>query len=143
MHRNNERATNCTLSLWKQVLCPLKTGAFAGRVWRLRHPWLGEEVWRDPKGGGANAPKFTDAQKASVIKQGEAIQLRHDQRFAGAHRSQSLGKAGANAGAAGQAVVGVDAVLRPTKLDQHATLNGEILLVGRTAGISDESVDHL
>jgi len=53
------------------MLCHLKTGPFAARVFRCRHPWLGEEVWRDPKGGEANASKFTDAQKAFVIKQGE------------------------------------------------------------------------
>jgi putative transposase len=55
----------------KAVLCHPKTGPFAARVFRCRHPRLGEEVWREPKAGEANASKFTDAQKAFVIKQGE------------------------------------------------------------------------
>src|SRR3546814_9194894 len=31
----------------KQLLCHLKTGPFAARVFRCRHPWLGEEFWRE------------------------------------------------------------------------------------------------
>ena len=42
------------------MLCHLNFGPFAIRVFRRRHPWLGKE-----------ASKFTDAQKAFVIKQGE------------------------------------------------------------------------
>jgi putative transposase len=53
------------------MLCHLRIGPFSGRVSRRKLPWLGKEVWRDPKGGEANASKFTDAQKAFVIKQGE------------------------------------------------------------------------
>ena len=29
------------------VLCHLKTGPFAGRVFRLRFPWLGKESWHE------------------------------------------------------------------------------------------------
>ncbi len=29
------------------LLSPLKTGPFAAKVFRCRHPWLGEEVWRE------------------------------------------------------------------------------------------------
>ena len=46
-------------------------GPLGSRVFRRRHPWLDEKLRHDPKGGEANASKFTDAQKAFVIKQGE------------------------------------------------------------------------
>jgi hypothetical protein len=41
------------------------------------------------------------------------------------------------AGAACEAVVGVDAVFGYTELDQHAALGSESLLVGGAAGIPD------
>jgi putative transposase len=53
------------------LLCHLNFGPFAGRVFRRRFPWLDEELRHEPKAGEANALKFTDTQKACVIKQGE------------------------------------------------------------------------
>lgn len=73
----------------------------------------------------------------------EAIELRHDKRLAGADRGQCLGEAGAIAVAAGEAMVSVDAILGHAELDERPALGGEVLLVGRAAGISDERVGHL
>ena len=53
------------------MLCHLNFGPFRVRVFRRKYPWLGEELRHEPKAGEANASKFTDAQKAFVIKQGE------------------------------------------------------------------------
>jgi putative transposase len=52
------------------VTCPRNLGPFCARVFRGIFPgW--EERGEEPKAGAANASKFTDAQKAFVIKQGE------------------------------------------------------------------------
>lgn len=49
----------------RAVLCHLRVGPFAGWVFGRKFPWLGKEVWRE------GIEKFTDAQKAFVIKQSE------------------------------------------------------------------------
>jgi putative transposase len=52
------------------VTCPRNLGPFRARFFRRIFPgW--EERGDEPKAGAANASKFTDAQKAFVIKQGE------------------------------------------------------------------------
>ena len=70
---------------------------------------------------------------------GEAIQFRHHQSFGGTHGRQRLGESGAIAVAASEAVVDLNAVFGLAEFDQRPALGGEILLVGRAAGISNES----
>jgi hypothetical protein len=73
---------------------------------------------------------------------GEAIQFRHHQSFVGTHGWQRLGEAGAIAVAASEAVVNLNAVFGLAEFDQRPALGGDILFVGRAAGISNESNVH-
>lgn len=36
-----------TQQVVRPMLCHLKIGPFAARVFRCRHPWLGKENWRE------------------------------------------------------------------------------------------------
>ena len=49
---------------------------------------------------------------------------------------------GAGAGRAGEAVIGVDAILGDAKLQERLALGGQILPVGGTARVSDERCRH-
>ena len=69
---------------------------------------------------------------------GEAVEFRHDQRVAIAHGGESLIEAGSGAGCAGESVVGVDAIWGDAEFQEGLALGGQILLVGGTAGVSDE-----
>ena len=55
-----------------------------------------------------------------------------------AHGGEGLVKAGAGAGGAGEAVIGVDAVLGDAKLQEGLVLGVQVLPVGGTAGVADE-----
>ena len=46
------------------------------------------------------------------------------------------------AGRAGEAVIGVDAILGDAQLQERLSLGDQILPVGRTAGVSDEDCRH-
>ena len=73
---------------------------------------------------------------------GQPVEFRHDQRVALAHGGEGLVEAGAGAGRAGEAVIGVDAILGDTKLQERQALGGQILPVGGTARVSDERCRH-
>ena len=73
---------------------------------------------------------------------GQSVEFRHDQRVALAHGGEGLVEAGAGAGRAGEAVIGVDAILGDAKLQERLALGGQILPVGGTALVSDERCRH-
>ena len=60
----------------------------------------------------------------------------------GAHGGESLVEAGSGAGGAGEAVIGVDAILGDAQLQERLALGGRILPVGGTARVSDERCRH-
>ena len=72
----------------------------------------------------------------------QPVEFRHDQRVALAHGGEGLVEAGAGAGRAGKAVVGVAAILGDAKLQERLALGRRILPVGGTAGVSDERCRH-
>ena len=72
----------------------------------------------------------------------QPVEFRHDQRVAFAHGGEGLVEAGASAGRAGEAVIGVDAILGDAKLQERLALGGQILPVGGTARVSDERCGH-
>ena len=72
----------------------------------------------------------------------QPVEFRHDQRVALAHDGEGLVEAGAGAGRAGEAVIGVDAILGDTQLQERLALCGQILPVGGTARVSDECCRH-
>ena len=63
-------------------------------------------------------------------------------RVALAHGGEGLVEAGAGAGGAGEAVIGVDAILGDAQLQERLALGGQILPVGGTARVSDERCRH-
>ena len=73
---------------------------------------------------------------------GQPVEFRHDQRVALAHGGEGLVEAGAGAGGAGEAVIGVDAILGDAKLQERLALGGQVLAVGGTARVSDERCRH-
>ena len=73
---------------------------------------------------------------------GEAVEFGHDQRVACAHGGEGLVEAGPGAVRAGEAVIGVDAILGDAQLQEGLALGGQILPVGGTAGVSDEGCRH-
>jgi hypothetical protein len=73
---------------------------------------------------------------------GQPVEFRHDQRVAFAHGGEGLVEAGAGAGGAGEAVIGVDAILGDAQLQERLALGGQILPVGGTARVSDERCRH-
>ena len=73
---------------------------------------------------------------------GQPVEFRHDQRVAGAHGGEGLVEAGAGAGGAGEAVIGVDAILGDAERQALLALGRRILLVGGTARVSDERCRH-
>ena len=73
---------------------------------------------------------------------GQPVEFGHDQGVALAHGGEGLVEAGAGAGGAGEAVVGVDAILGDAELQEGLSLGGQILLVGGTARVSDEGCRH-
>ena len=73
---------------------------------------------------------------------GPAVEFGHDQGVAGAHGGEGLVEAGAVAVRAGEAVIGVDAVLGDAELPERLALGGRVLAVGGAAGISDEGCGH-
>jgi hypothetical protein len=73
---------------------------------------------------------------------GEAVELGHHQGVAAADRRQRLIEAGACPVRPGEALVGVDALGGHPKLEQCLTLGGEVLLVGRAAGVADHHIRH-
>jgi len=90
----------------------------------------GEDVEKHPSHGGVGVIDLLAQREAHAALlqligyragvghgSGEAIQFGHHQSFAGADRSQCLGEAGSIAVAAGEAMVGVDAVLGHAELD--------------------------
>ena len=66
----------------------------------------------------------------------------HDQGVALAHSGEGLIEAGPGAGGAGEAVVGVDAILGDAEVQEGLALGVQILAVGGTAGVSDEGCGH-
>ena len=75
-------------------------------------------------------------------RSGEPVELRHDQRVAGAHRCKGLVETGACASAPGQAVIGVDALGVHSEPGQGRALRPEVLPVGGAAGVSDADSFH-
>ena len=72
----------------------------------------------------------------------QPVEFRHDQRVAFAHGGEGLVEAGAGAGRAGEAVIGVDAILGDAQRQERQALGGQILPVGGTARVSDERCRH-
>ena len=72
----------------------------------------------------------------------QPVEFRHDQGVVGAHGGEGLVKAGAGAGRAGEAVIGVDAILGDAQLQERLALGGQVLPVGGTARVSDERCRH-
>ncbi len=75
-------------------------------------------------------------------RSGEPVELGHHQGVAAPDRGQRLVEAGAGSVRPGEALIGVDAIGRHSELDQRLTLGGEVLLVGRTAGVADQHMRH-
>ena len=73
---------------------------------------------------------------------GQPVEFRNDQRVAFAHGGEGLVEAGAGAGGAGEAVIGVDAILGDAQRQERLALGRRILPVGGTAGVSDERCRH-
>ena len=67
----------------------------------------------------------------------QSIQFRHDERVAGSDGGKRLVEAGARAIGPSHAVVGVDALRGNAELFERRLLSGEVLLVGRAAGVAD------
>ena len=72
----------------------------------------------------------------------QPVEFRHNQRVAFAHGGEGLVEAGAGAGRAGEAVIGVDAILGDAQFQELLALGGQILPVGGTALVSDERCRH-
>ena len=72
----------------------------------------------------------------------QPVEFGHDQRVALAHGGEGLVEAGSGAGRAGEAVIGVDAILGDAQLQERLALGGRILPVGGTARVSDERCRH-
>ena len=72
----------------------------------------------------------------------QPVESRNDQRVPFTHGGEGLVEAGAGAGRAGETVIGVDAILGDTELQEGLPLGGQILPVGGTAGVSDERCRH-
>ena len=72
----------------------------------------------------------------------QPVEFRHDQRVAFAHGGEGLVEAGADAGGAGETVIGVDAILGDAQRQALLELGGQILPVGGTARVSDERCRH-
>ena len=75
-------------------------------------------------------------------RSGQSVELGHDERVAGAHGGKGLVETGAGARAAGEAVIGVDALGVDAEVDQGATLRGEVLSIGGAAGVADADGFH-
>jgi hypothetical protein len=73
---------------------------------------------------------------------GETVELGDDQGVAGADGGQGLAQAGPVAGGAGQSVVGVDPVLGYAEGGESVLLGGEVLFIGRDAGLADDVGGH-
>ena len=72
----------------------------------------------------------------------QPVAFRHDRRVSLAHGGEGLVEAGAGAGGAGEAVIGVDAILGDAQLQEGLALGGRTLPVGGTARVSDEGCRH-
>ena len=72
----------------------------------------------------------------------QPVEFRHDQRVAFAHGGEGLVEAGAGAGRAGEAAIGVDAILGDAQLQERQALGGQILPFGGTARVSNERCRH-
>ena len=75
-------------------------------------------------------------------RSGQPVELGHDERVAGAHGGKGLVETGAGASAAGEAVIGVDALGVNAEVDQGQALGGEVLSIGGAAGVSDADGFH-
>ena len=73
---------------------------------------------------------------------GQPVEFRHDQRVAGAPGGEGRVEAGSGAGGAGEAVIGMDAILGDAELQERLALGGQVLPVGGTARVSDEGCRH-
>ena len=73
---------------------------------------------------------------------GQPVELGHDERVAGAHGGKGLVETGARARAAGEAVIGVDALGVDAEVDQGQALRGEVLSIGGAAGVADADGFH-
>lgn len=74
---------------------------------------------------------------------GQAVEFRHHKGVTGADRGEGLIQAGALAMGSGQTVVEVDPLGGHTELAQPVALGGEVLLVGRAAGVADKNPGHV
>ena len=72
----------------------------------------------------------------------QSVELGHDERVARADGGKRLVKARTGPVGAGQTVIGVDAIGGHTQLRQRSLLGGEVLLVGRAAGVADQGHHH-
>ena len=81
-------------------------------------------------------------ERASGTGSGQAVEFGHDQGVAFAYGGEGLVEAWSGAGGTGEAVIGVDAIVGDTKLQERLLLGGQILLGGGTARVSDERCRH-
>jgi len=72
----------------------------------------------------------------------QPVELGNDERVACADRGERLVETGPRTVRAGQAVVGVDPVGGNAELFEGGPLGGEVLLVGRAAGVADQGRRH-
>lgn len=72
----------------------------------------------------------------------QAVEFLHHQRIAAAHGCERLVQTRSSALCTGEAVISIDAVDSDAQLLQSILLSGEVLLVRRAAGITDECVCH-
>jgi hypothetical protein len=72
----------------------------------------------------------------------EPVELRHDERVAGAAGGERFAQARAVAAGAGEAVVDVDALRVDAERLEAVALGGESLGVGRDAGVADQQSGH-
>ena len=73
---------------------------------------------------------------------GKPVELGHHQCVAAAHRRERLIQARPGPVCAGKAAIGVNAISSHAELQQGVFLCREVLLIGRAAGVADESVHH-
>ena len=100
--------------------------------------------WRRPAQGQFHATFPQPVGDGAGVRHGpgQAVEFGHDQGVALAHGGEGLIEAGAGAAGAGEAVVGVDAVLGDAEIQERLALGGQVLAVGGAAGVSDEGCGH-
>ena len=74
---------------------------------------------------------------------GQAVELGHDEGVAGANGGERLGKPGPVLVGAGESVIEVDAFTRDAQLLKSLLLGGEVLPIGRAAGVADFEVHKI